>query len=86
MMYELKDTVAPMLSESCKERFRAEYYQVKIRQRKLDRMIRRYEIGTLDFEPTCPIGLLHQQSRQMVAYMLTLQERAELEGIDLDTE
>ena len=38
---ELKDTVEMMSSEDYKERFKAEYYQVKIRYGKLKYMLER---------------------------------------------
>ncbi len=37
-MYELKDTIEGMTSADYKERFKAEYQQVKIRYDKLDAM------------------------------------------------
>lgn len=43
---ELKDTVQMMESEDFKERFKAEYYQTKIRYDKLHQMIVKYEAGT----------------------------------------
>lgn len=49
---ELKDTIEMMNSEDYKERFKAEYYQAKIRYDKLHRMLIKYEAGTLDFKPT----------------------------------
>lgn len=44
---------------SYKERFKAEYWQTKIRYEKLHRMTVKYEAGTLDFEPDCELSLLH---------------------------
>ena len=39
----LKDTIKLMESEDYKERFKAEYYQTKIRYNKLHEMIIKYE-------------------------------------------
>ena len=50
---ELKDTIEMMNSEDYKERFKAEYYQTKIRYDKLHSMLVKNEAGTLDFKPTC---------------------------------
>ena len=80
---EFKDTVKMMQSEDYKERFRAEYHQLKIRYKKLDNMLVRYESGTLDFTPSCPIEILDEQRTVMAEYLAVLEVRASLEGIDL---
>lgn len=80
---ELKDTIEMMQSEDYKERFKAEYFQTKIRYDKLHKMIIKYEAKTLDFTPTCDIDLFKDQARAMVMYLNTLEIRAEVEGIDL---
>ena len=41
-MLELKDTIEGMISDDYKERFIAEYNQVKIRVAKLESMITKY--------------------------------------------
>lgn len=82
-MIELKDTIDAMNSEDYKERFKAEYYQVKIRYDKLDAMTVRYEAGTLDFTPSCPLSLLLEQKKHMGNYIRALKIRAEIEGIVL---
>lgn len=80
---ELKDTIELMNSSDYKERFRAEYYQTKIRYNKLHAMTVKYEAGTLNFTPTCPLELLLSQKRNMGMYLHDLEVRAELEGIVL---
>lgn len=80
---ELKDTVELMLGDDYKERFKAEYYQTKIRYKKLHRMIVKYEAKTLNFEPTCDIDLLKRQASYMGQYLYCLEVRAEVEGIEL---
>jgi len=79
---ELKDTVKMMLSDDYKERFKAEYYQTKIRYDKLHRMIVKYEAGTLEFEPN-NIDLLKSQAKHMGEYLFLLETRAEIEKINL---
>lgn len=81
---ELKDTIELMTSEDFKDRFIAEYAQLAIRYKGLSKMIVAYENGTLKFTPKCSIEILKQQLREMDAYMVTLEERAEIEGIDLE--
>lgn len=80
---ELKDTVQQMLSEDYKDRFKAEYYQVKIRYDKLVDMLDRWDKGQLSFPPTCPRELLWRQVTVMEDYMDLLIERSIAEGIDL---
>lgn len=79
----LKETVTFMESENYKERFKAEYYQTKIRYDKLHSMIKKYDARTLDFEPTCPIDLLKHQKSMMGQYLYDLEVRAEIEKIEL---
>lgn len=80
---ELKDTIQQMLSEDYKDRFKAEYYQVKIRYDKLVDMLNRWDKGQLLFSPTCPRELLWRQVTVMEDYMDLLIERSIAEGIDL---
>lgn len=80
---ELKDTVAGMLSGDYKERFRAEYDQLRIRLEKLDVLIRRAERGELDFALSCPLELLKRQRQAMEGYLLVLEERAKVEKIEI---
>lgn len=83
-MLELKDTVELMNSEDYKDRFKAEYLQTKIRYDKLHKMLVRYEAGTLDFKPTCPINVLVSQKTYMGNYLKQLEIGAEIEGIELE--
>jgi hypothetical protein len=80
---ELNDTVDLMNSSDYKDRFKAEYLQVKIRYDKLDAMTVKYEAGTLDFTPNCSLELLKEQKRAMGEYIRALKIRAEIECIDL---
>lgn len=80
---ELKDTISMMTSSDYKERFKAEYYQVKIRYEKLVAMVNKWDSGELNFVPTCPREIYDEQLAYMENYMHILEHRAELEGIDL---
>lgn len=82
-MKELHETVDMMLSEDYKERFKAEYYQTKIRYDKLHKMLIKAEAGTLEFEPTSSLLILNNQAHYMGNYLKTLEVRAEMEGIEL---
>ena len=76
-------TIDLMNSEDYKDRFKGEYAQTLIRVRKLNNMLNKYDEGTLDFIPTCPIYLLRNQSAYMQAYLKAMKEIAEYENIDL---
>ena len=80
---ELKDTIEMMTNEDYKERFRAEYYQTKIRYDKLHKMVVKFEAGKLDFEPTCDIEIFKKQLSFMGQYLYVLEIRAVMEGIEL---
>lgn len=80
---ELRDTIELMNSGVYQDRFRAEYYQTKIRYDKLHKMIIKHEAGTLGFEPSCNLSLLTQQANFMGNYLRILEIRAEIEQIEL---
>lgn len=80
---ELKDTIEMMVSEDYKERFKAEYCQIKIRYGKLKYMLDRWDNGILDFTPTCPRSTYNMQIRAMADYIAVLEARAVMEGVDL---
>lgn len=81
---ELKETVQMMNSENYKERFRAEYLQLKVRMTGLSNMLKKYKEGTLTFKPSCSYDLLNAQFKAMDLYASFLEERAIVEDIDLD--
>ena len=84
-MIELKDTVEMMGSDDYKERFVAEYAQLKIRYKKLYAVLEKYAADKLDFKPTCPIEILYEQLDHMEAYLNILKIRAKYEDIELPT-
>lgn len=79
----LVETIPMMDNEDYKERFKAEYYQTKVRYEKLHKMGCKYEAGTLDFTPKCSLELLMEQKKHMGMYLDCLEIRAEIEGIEL---
>ena len=89
---ELKDTIEMMNSDDYKERFKAEYYQTKIRYEKLKKLNTRIEAADMvKFERNqiempkhdCPWHLLRDQQTKMGEYLHLLEVRAEIEGIEL---
>lgn len=81
---ELHQTVKSMISDDYKERFIAEYKQLVIRADRLTDIINKAYENKLGFNLTCSIELLDRQLTYMCGYMAILEERAKLEGINLD--
>ena len=84
---ELKDTIEGMTSPDYKERFKAEWKQLTIREGKLKQFIlniREAKANGLE-EPKhdCPVELLEKQLDLMIELENVLAERARLERIDL---
>ena len=86
---EMKDTVNLMLSYDYKERFLAEYLQLKERYERLKRFNNKIEaarrLGKEEPKHDCPLSLLREQQKVMGEYLHILEVRAEIEGIDLNS-
>ena len=82
-MMKLNETVKMMNSDDYKERFKAEYYQLKIRVNGLKKMLDKWDNGELNFTPTCPREIYDDQMEYMINYMTVLANRAYIEHIDL---
>jgi hypothetical protein len=89
---ELKDTIELMSGADYKERFKAEYYQTKIRYEKLKAFNHKIDAAQMTMglenaveEPKhdCPSYLLKDQQRAMGEYLHILEVRAVIEGIEL---
>lgn len=80
---ELNETIELMESDDFKDRFVAEYAQLVIRKNGLENMLVKYKDGTLPFEPKCSPNLLEAQLIDMGIYAKVLEQRAEIEGIEL---
>lgn len=84
---ELKETVELMNSEDYKERFIAEYHQVKIRYEKLKNFCNKIEVeemlGKEVTKHDCPLELLREQQKYMGLYLSVLEKRALIENIVL---
>lgn len=88
---ELKDTVDLMTSDDYKDRFKAEYHQLKIRYEKLVAILPRYEAGVdvgvadlyLGFTPDTALYNLKKQAKAMRKYLYYLEKRAAFEHIEL---
>lgn len=79
----LAKTCEGMVSPDYKERFKAEYIQLKNRFDGLKRMLDAWDDGKLNFKPTCPRDLYGEQVTSMELYLRVLERRAKLEGVDL---
>ena len=78
----LEDTIGLMTSADYKDRFKAEYYQLKIRYEKLDNMVKNWD--NLSFEPTCSKETFNTQLEIMLDYLKILELRAMIEDIELN--
>lgn len=80
---DLLDTIQFMSSNDYKERFKAEYYQLVIRYKKLKNMLEKWDNNTLDFTPICPRSTYNMQIEAMTKYIAVLEARAVMENIEL---
>lgn len=81
---ELKDTIGMMISDDYKERFKAEYYQTKIRYKELLSMILdAMDDSKLNPNPPRCVDVLERQLKYMDYYLDVLITRAQIEGIEL---
>lgn len=92
-MKNLKETIPFMTSADYKERFIAEYWQLKIRYEKLRTFNANIEIARLysserqeyiEPEHDCPYALLKEQQKVMGELLHILEMRAIIENISLD--
>lgn len=79
----LAKTCESMVSSDYKERFKAEYIQLKNRFDGLKKMLDAWDDKKLSFVPTCPRDLYGEQVTDMELYLRVLERRAKLEDIDL---
>ena len=83
---ELKDTEKLMESIDYKDRFKAEYYQTKIRYEKLKKYADKIEVEDITgkkVEHDCPLDMMREQQRCMGQYLHVLELRAIVEGVEL---
>lgn len=66
-----------------KERFKAEYRELSNRIDKLSAMLEKYKAGTLEFTPNCSYEKLQEQLIYMQLYQTVLEDRADIERIDI---
>lgn len=81
---ELAKTCEGMVSSDYKERFKAEYLQLKNRLNGLKRMLDAWDKGTLPFTPTCPRNVYDEQIKGMELYLNVLTVRAAMEHVTAD--
>ena len=80
---ELAKTCEGMVSPDYKERFKAEYVQLKNRLYGLQRMLDAWDNDKLNFTPTCPKDLYYEQIAGMKQYLEVLKQRAEIEKVEV---
>lgn len=87
-LIDLKNTIAGMLSPDYKERFVAEYRQLRTRLAKLYAFVAKIKDAKEKGEPEpkhdCPLWVLEAQAEAMAKYQALLEIRAnDYEGVDL---
>ena len=85
---ELKDTVDLMLSGDYKERFIAEYEQLKYRVNRLDKICAQIEAGEIrmsaaSFKNDTPVWMLRNQLDAMKNYLHILEVRSFIEDVNI---
>ena len=90
---DMKDTAEMMTSDDYKERFKAEYYQTKIRYERLKSLNTQIEAAEATAircnnavkmpQVDCPHEMLERQQHIMGSYLHILEVRAVIEGIEL---
>lgn len=87
---KMSDTIGKMLSKDPKDRILAEYWQTKIRYRKLKAFANRIEAERLQGKPgpqlSCSYDLLRKQQSIMGEYLHVLELRLAIDGLDIDIE
>ena len=85
---KMSDTIGDMLSKDPKYRMLAEYWQTKIRYRKLKAFANRIEAARLQKKPepqhSCSYDLLRKQQSIMGEYLHVLELRFAIDGLDID--
>ena len=81
---KLAITAKGMNSKNFKDRFKAEYKQLVIRTQGLSNMLDKMKNGILEFTPKCSYEILNRQLEYMKDYKGVLEERASIEGINLE--
>lgn len=82
----LNDSALLMVSTDYKERFNAEYIQLKTRLVGLKTMLHNWDNDKLSFIPTCPRSIYDLQVEAMTKYLAVLEARAKIEDIELEGE
>lgn len=86
----MSDTIDKMLSKDPKDRMWAEYWQTKIRYRKLKAFANRIEAARLQKKPepqhSCSYDLLRKQQSIMGEYLHVLELRLAADGLNIDIE
>ena len=79
----LNDSALLMVSTDYKDRFKAEYIQLKTRLKGLKTMLHNWDNEQLSFIPSCPRSTYDLQVEAMTKYLAVLEARAKIEDIKL---
>lgn len=81
---EITEITKLLESDNYVDRFKGEYWLVRTKRDKLQNMLDKYDEGELEFEPNTPIVTLVIQCSTMAEYLSILEERAEIESVNLN--
>lgn len=83
---ELKDTISLMMSDKFEDRFKAEYWQTKIRYDKLHKWLVDCDAGNKSepahYDSEC-IAMMRDQASKMGQYLYSMEVRASYLNIEL---
>ena len=80
---ELSEITKLMLDGDYRNRFRAEYYHVKLRLSNLKAVLKLWDSNKLNFKPDCPRSIYNLQLKAMEDYLAVLEARAAIEHVDI---
>ncbi|KWW29285.1 MAG: hypothetical protein AUK63_1507 [bacterium P3] len=80
----LSEIAKLMLDGDYRNRFRAEYYHLKVRLNNLKAVLKLWDENKLDFTPDCPRSIYTIQLRAMEEYLAVLEARARIENVNID--
>lgn len=79
----LDEIIKLLKSNDYKDRIKGEFYLLVNKEKKLDKMLYKYENDKLDFVLKSSIGILYTQLHIMRSYISILVQRMNEEGIEL---
>ena len=80
----LSEIAELMLDGDYRNRFKAEYFHVKLRLNALKAVLKLWDENKLDFKPDCPRSIYRLQEHAMEDYLAVLEARAKIENVNIE--